>query len=69
MNKVGGYSLKYLKSQLSKLIPVFGLSALAGSGAVRQRDEGAQEAGTVRNAKSRPPGHEGTKANYKTIDK
>jgi len=42
-------------------ISVFGLSALAGSGAVRQRDEGAQEAGTARNAKTRPPGHEGTK--------
>jgi len=48
-------------------ISVFGLSALVGSGADRQRDEGAQEAGTARCPKTRPPGHEGTKANYKIV--
>ena len=49
-------------------VSVFGLSASRGSGAVRHCDEGAKEAKAARNAKTRPPGHEGTKANYRTID-
>jgi len=52
-----------------ELIPVFGLSALAGSGAVRQRDEGAQEAGTARCPKTSPRGLGAHQSNYRTIGK
>ena len=50
-------------------ITVFGLSASRGSGAERHGDAGAKEAKAARNAKTRPPGREGAKANYRTVDK
>jgi len=50
-----------------KVIPVFGLSALAGSGAARHCDEGAKEAGTARCPKTSPRGLGASQANYRTV--
>ena len=52
-----------------ELIAVFGLSASRGSGAARHCEERAKEAKAARCPKTRPPGREGTKVDYKTISK
>jgi hypothetical protein len=48
---------------------VFGLSASRGSDAARHCEVRAKEAKAARCPKTGPPGHEGTKVNYKTVGK